>query len=69
MLNAPPSECEMCGIQIGPSTHVEGRYHGHWHQLKPVERWLCLECGAEDQKATHPNPWHGAYTPTVMERA
>lgn len=40
--------CEMCKGEIG------GAY---WHQKRPVDRDLCLDCAHTDQKAS---PfWHG----------
>jgi hypothetical protein len=62
-----PDECEMCGRQIGPSSDVPGRIFSRWHQTEPVERWLCGECGKEDQRATHPRRWIGKFFPTVWE--
>lgn len=37
-----------------------------WHQMRPVERWLCLECAHADHRETYPGTWQGELHPILV---
>lgn len=43
--------CEMCRAR-----------ESRWHQQRPVERWLCLECAQSDSRSC-PTAWVGELFP------
>ena len=50
-----PTACEMCSIELA-----------RWHQIAPVDRWLCVACAEQDQRSCK-RRWHGEFIPMLSD--